>query len=160
MVVGTKMAKHFYLQPHKSCLYLYLPKNEEHKEEMLQRSDAPRRKDWLPDRVCLKTSRNVDWSLGSGMGVERAGGGRRDASPQWGIRRGRLQTTGSRSQASRGNAGRDAEPRKFETAPGPENYPDSGSGSEQNVLAAPVPAWTPGKMYRVRRLRLRGCEVF
>ena len=61
------------------------------------------------------------------------------------------------------HAGRDAEPRKFETAPRPENYPDSGSGSgsEQNVLAAPapVPAWAPGKMYRVRRPRLRGCEV-
>ena len=35
----------------------------------------------------------------------------------------------------------------------------SGSGSEQNVPAAPSPAPAPGKMYRLRRLRLTGCEV-
>ena len=79
--VGTKMSN--FLQPHKNCLYVYLPKNEAHKEEMLQRSDAPRRKDWLPDRACLWRHRETD-----------------------------------------------AEPRKFETAPTPENYPDSGSGAK------------------------------
>ena len=93
---------------------IFAKERSAHKEEMLQRSDAPRRKDTPRSCVSLKTTRNAD-----------------------------------------------AEPRKFETTPAPENYPDSGSGSEPNVLVAPapVPARAPGKMFMVRRLRFRGCEV-
>ena len=95
-----------YLQPHKSCLYVYLPKNEAHKEEMLQRSDTPRRKDWLPDRVCLWRHRETQTDHWDQAWASKAGGGGGDGGtrpPQWEITRGRPQTTGSRSQVSRRN---------------------------------------------------------
>ena len=163
-VVGTKMPKHFYLQPHKSCLYVYIcQRTRSIRKKCCNAQTLHEGKTDSPIVCVFEDIERHRLIIGIRHGRRKRGdGGTRHR--QWEIRRGRPQTTGSRSQASRVNtSGRDAEPRKFETTPRPENHPDSGSGSgsEQDVLTAPapVPAWAPGKMYRVRRLRLQGCEV-